>query len=452
MLACFLLVIKPMALNLLKRIFGQENGAGSDLLLPADQFRTLILHECARCDRNAHAFSMIHVDLRDGDLGRNHSVRHLAKSLIHRMRTTDEIGWLDGHSVGVFLPETGKEGAQSLAQDACQGFAYQIFTYPWLSDVRPGAADGGSRNREQNRREPEPPQVSAEREGKGAQLAFHSGGSGAFRQTVNQSVGKNAGAKKTEAEKAFSMRSIEELILPDGAPSWKRAYDIVGSFILLVVFSPVLAAVAMYIKIVSPGPVFFRQERVGYLGRPFTMIKFRTMKTGSDNVTVHQDYLKDLIGNDDKAMTKLDTGIDNRLIPLAGLLRRTCIDELPQLVNVFRGDMSLVGPRPCLEYEAEEFASWQRRRFHTVPGMTGLWQVSGKNRLTFKEMMRLDIRYATRKSAGMDLMISLKTAPAILGQVRDAVKAKRSNVSSAPKATRAARRWSLHHFLRQLFL
>jgi lipopolysaccharide/colanic/teichoic acid biosynthesis glycosyltransferase len=441
-----------MALNLLKRIFGNEKGASSDLLLPADQFRMLILHECARCDRNAHAFSMIHVDLREGDQVRKHSVRHLAKSLIHRMRTTDEIGWLDGHSVGVFLPETGKEGAQSLAQDACQGFAYQIFTYPWLGDVRPGAADDGFRNREQNRREPESPQVPAERgDGEGQHLAFHSGGSGAFRQTVNQRVGKNTGIKKTEAEKALSINSIEELILPDGAPAWKRAYDIFGSFILLVVFSPVLAAVAMYIKIVSPGPVLFRQERVGYLGRPFTMIKFRTMKTGSDNVTVHQDYLKDLIGSDDKAMTKLDTAIDNRLIPLAGLLRRTCIDELPQLINVLRGDMSLVGPRPCLDYEAEEYASWQRRRFHTVPGMTGLWQVSGKNRLTFKEMMRLDIRYATRKNAGMDLMISLKTAPAILGQVRDAVKAKRSNVSSAPKATRDARKWSLHHLVRQLF-
>ncbi|MDF1536363.1 MAG: sugar transferase [bacterium] len=250
----------------------------------------------------------------------------------------------------------------------------------------------------------------------------------------------------------FRVQRVEDLIHPDGPPLWKRAYDVFGSSVLLLAFSPILALVAVYIKIVSPGPVFFRQERVGYLGRPFTMIKFRTMRTGSDNVSVHQDYLKDIIGSGDKAMTKLDTGKDDRLIPLAGLLRRSCIDELPQLINVFRGEMSLVGPRPCLEYEAEEFAQWQRKRFHTVPGMTGLWQVSGKNRLTFKEMMRLDIRYANRKSAGMDLAISLKTVPAILGQVRDAVKAKRSGMSSAPIVARAARKWSLSDLVRQLFL
>jgi len=114
--------------------------------------------------------------------------------------------------------------------------------------------------------------------------------------------------------------------------------------------------------------------------------------------------------------------------------------------------MSLVGPRPCLDYEAEEFALWQRMRFHTVPGMTGLWQVSGKNRLTFKEMMRLDIRYASRKSAAMDLAISLKTVPAILGQVRDAVKAKRSSAPVVMKNKRAARKWSLNDLVRQFFL
>jgi lipopolysaccharide/colanic/teichoic acid biosynthesis glycosyltransferase len=181
------------------------------------------------------------------------------------------------------------------------------------------------------------------------------------------------------------------------------------------------------------------------------MTKFRTMRIDSDNVSVHRDYLKELIGTDGKAMTKLDTGNDDRLIPLAGLLRRSCIDELPQLFNVLAGDMSLVGPRPCLDYEAREFALWQRRRFHTMPGMTGLWQVSGKNRLTFKEMMRLDIRYANRKNAAMDLVISLKTLPAILGQVRDAAA---SRFAGEPSGTNVsvARKWSLHDLIRQIFL
>ena len=246
-------------------------------------------------------------------------------------------------------------------------------------------------------------------------------------------------------------KCIEELILPSRPPAWKRVYDIFGSSILLIAFSPLFAAVALYIRSVSPGPVFFRQERMGYLGRPFTMVKFRTMKVNSDNISAHKEYLKELICSDGKAMTKLDTGKDDRLIPLAGILRRSCIDELPQLINVFKGDMSLVGPRPCLYYEARDFAIWQRRRFHTVPGMTGLWQVSGKNRLTFKEMMRLDIRYANRKNPGMDLLISLKTVPAILGQVKDAVFSKLATVSPESK-TSIARKWSFNSLIRQIFL
>jgi len=247
------------------------------------------------------------------------------------------------------------------------------------------------------------------------------------------------------------MRCIEELILPDRAPVWKRTYDVFGSTVLFIALSPLFAAVALYIKIVSPGPVFFRQERIGYLGRPFTMIKFRTMRTGSDNVSIHKDYLKGLISSDGKAMTKLDAGEDDRLIPLARILRGSCIDELPQLINVFKGEMSLVGPRPCLDYEAREFALWQRRRFLSVPGMTGLWQVSGKNRLTFQEMMRLDIRYASRKNAAMDLIISFKTVPAILGQVKDAVSARISTGSSDPRV-RISRKWSISDLLRQMFL
>lgn len=434
-----------MAFDFLKRIFGNSNGG--DLLLPADQFRTLILHECARCDRRAHAFSLIHIDLRNDLKGleqNGHRLRGLSRAIVRRMRTTDEIGWLDGHSVAVFLPETDMNGARSLAVDTCQDFSYQIYTYPWIGELREDVTEGNSRGRGRNSQDQESRPVADDDEGR--QLALRS---------------ESPDAKGKEAAAPFAGNSdtarhptkhIEELILPTRAPVWKRVYDVFSSTVLLIAFSPLFAAVALYIKIVSPGPVFFRQERVGYLGRPFTMIKFRTMRTGSDNISVHKDYLKELIGSEDKAMTKLDNGQDDRLIPLAGILRGSCIDELPQLINVFKGDMSLVGPRPCLDYEAREFALWQRRRFHTVPGMTGLWQVSGKNRLTFKEMMRLDIRYANRNNAAMDLLISFKTVPAIIGQIRDAVKAKYSTGSTQPEVNRAARKWSLQHLIRQLFL
>jgi lipopolysaccharide/colanic/teichoic acid biosynthesis glycosyltransferase len=176
------------------------------------------------------------------------------------------------------------------------------------------------------------------------------------------------------------------------------------------------------------------------------------MRTDSDNVSVHRDYLRDLINSDDKAMVKLDTDKDKRLIPLARILRRTCIDELPQLINVFKGDMSLVGPRPCLDYEVQEFAPWQCRRFHTIPGMTGLWQVSGKNRLTFKEMMRLDVRYAIRKNVAMDLLISIKTVPAIFGQIKDAVHAKNLTKLAQTETGKSGHKWSLDNLIRQLFL
>jgi lipopolysaccharide/colanic/teichoic acid biosynthesis glycosyltransferase len=149
----------------------------------------------------------------------------------------------------------------------------------------------------------------------------------------------------------------------------------------------------------------------------FTMWKFRTMKVNSDT-TPHRNYLQELIHNE-KKMIKLDRERDPRIIPFGNFLRATGIDELPQLINVLQGNMSLVGPRPCLPYEAREFDPWQRRRFDAVPGLTGLWQVSGKNRTTFKEMMRLDIDYARKRAFLLDAMIVLKTIPAIIVQMGD---------------------------------
>jgi lipopolysaccharide/colanic/teichoic acid biosynthesis glycosyltransferase len=136
------------------------------------------------------------------------------------------------------------------------------------------------------------------------------------------------------------------------------------------------------------------------------------------DTTPHRDYVQGLI-NDEKIMTKLDNGKDRRIIPFGNLLRATGIDELPQLINVLLGDMSLVGPRPCLPYEVQEYSPWQMRRFDAVPGLTGLWQVSGKNRTTFKEMMRLDIGYAKKRAFLLDMMIFLRTIPAIAMQVAD---------------------------------
>jgi lipopolysaccharide/colanic/teichoic acid biosynthesis glycosyltransferase len=188
-----------------------------------------------------------------------------------------------------------------------------------------------------------------------------------------------------------------------------------------VVVIPILAACALLMtlvmKLVSPGPVFFRQERVGYLGRRFQCFKFRTMKVGSDTAS-HQAYFKELVGTN-APMQKLDGRGDNRLIPGGWLLRASGLDELPQFINILRGEMSLVGPRPCLPAEYDLYLPWQRERFTAMPGLTGLWQVSGKNRTTFDEMIRLDIRYAGSVSLGMDLWIMTATVPALLLQIYD---------------------------------
>jgi len=202
-----------------------------------------------------------------------------------------------------------------------------------------------------------------------------------------------------------------------GIPPWKRALDIGCIVILLPGLLPLMLFISLWIKFVSPGPVFFRQVRVGYRGNNFTCLKFRSMKVGADN-GVHKDYLKDLI-HSAAPMTKMDAKGDSRLIPLGELLRSTGLDELPQLINVLRGEMSLVGPRPCIPYECEDYHPWQMERFETLPGLTGLWQVNGKNRTTFNEMMNYDIAYARTKSLLLDLRIMAKTIPALISQVRE---------------------------------
>lgn len=204
-------------------------------------------------------------------------------------------------------------------------------------------------------------------------------------------------------------------------PAWKRSMDVVGAVIGLIAFSPLIILISLLIKIISPGPVFFRQQRIGFGGECFVFLKFRTMGY-NENASEHQQYLADLIDScksDEESgspMTKLDCSNPN-IFPFGRFLRNSCLDELPQLINVLRGEMSLVGPRPPISYEVEEYLRWHNGRFNTVPGMTGLWQVSGKNRLTFKEMIRLDIRYSRKMSIWADLKIMLKTPLAIIQEL-----------------------------------
>jgi lipopolysaccharide/colanic/teichoic acid biosynthesis glycosyltransferase len=220
---------------------------------------------------------------------------------------------------------------------------------------------------------------------------------------------------------------LQSLTASEGIPWWKRTLDIACVLVALPVLSLVGLAVAAVIKIVSPGPVFFRQERIGYRGRPFMCFKFRTMCVDADT-DVHKGHLEELMSSN-LPMTKLD-GDDARVIPGGIWLRSLGLDELPQLINVLRGEMSLVGPRPCVSYEFEKYLPRHRIRCATLPGLTGLWQVNDKNNTTFEEMMELDIYYVHNKSLWLDLSILTRTVPAVLLQTREVRRKKRNSRSA----------------------
>jgi len=202
----------------------------------------------------------------------------------------------------------------------------------------------------------------------------------------------------------------------------KRALDIIGSSALLILLSPLLALIALMVKLGSPGPVLFRQTRAGWRGRHFTFLKFRSMTAGNDP-SVHEKYAKEFVrGTAQKQADENGVGVfkltrDKRVTPLGEFLRKTSLDELPQLWNVLVGDMALVGPRPPIPYEVECYSLWhQRRILESKPGITGLWQVCGRSRTGFDDMVRLDLLYARTWTPWLDVKILLLTPLAVFGR------------------------------------
>jgi lipopolysaccharide/colanic/teichoic acid biosynthesis glycosyltransferase len=205
--------------------------------------------------------------------------------------------------------------------------------------------------------------------------------------------------------------------VPLRTPLSKRALDVVLASACLIVLSPLLAVVAVIVRLTSPGPALFQQTRLGRGQKPFVLYKFRTMYTGSSD-DVHRQYVAQLLTLDQPAtggrrgLYKLED--DARITKVGRLLRRTSIDELPQLINVIRGEMSLVGPRPALPWESELIGTAHVRRFLVSPGLTGLWQVSGRNSLTMREGLDLDLEYVNRQSFALDVSILARTIPVVL--------------------------------------
>jgi len=223
----------------------------------------------------------------------------------------------------------------------------------------------------------------------------------------------------------LSVETVEatRLTVPEVSlyPIAKRVMDVVLALVALVALSPLMALIALAVKLDSPGPAIFRQTRVGRWGRDFTMYKFRSMRVDADDL-LHREFAKNYI-NGDTAKIGIPSASgqivykpngDNRITRVGKFLRQTSLDELPNLVNVLKGEMSVVGPRPVVRYEVEQYSKWHLQRLAVLPGLTGLPQIRGRGRLTFEKAIRLDLEYIERRCLLLDIEIVLQTFPVLL--------------------------------------
>jgi len=368
----------------------------------AEEFHRCLQRERARADRSEITFSLLVFDLWKYT-GSDDHLRDLAQLLLSRVRLSDIVGWIDVQRIGVLLFNTPYESACKVAEDVLEKLAAlepppcTIYTYPcqYLPLIEP-ASEGRF-----------PPRAHHVNDSNGSD---NSGSSVSGHVEDNSPTLEQCSNSDPRARLVDFVHGMERF-LARPIPVWKRVCDIFFSLIVLILTLPLSLLITLVIKAVSPGPALFRQQRIGHLGRSFTFWKFRTMKVNADS-SRHKAYVSNLIKSE-VPMKKLDDG-NAQIIPFIGkLLRKTCLDELPQIINVLRGDMSLVGPRPCLPYEYQEYLLWHKRRFDTLPGMTGLWQVNGKNNTTFTEMIRFDIAYEQQRSFWLDMSILFRTIPAM---------------------------------------
>lgn len=391
---------------------GTEDVTGSAQLLPGDVIRSAIDRELYRSERSEIPLVLILFSTQRGQSGRQESeLNRLSRCLLTGTRQIDLKGWWshsDPHpTLALLLYDTPLHNAQPVVERMLK----RVHSDPSRAAIGVREAiewDVIQLYPTPNRQHQDPPGERGE--------ASSSEGD-RLRVGRRNIVWRHRNSPLLDPLLSEGSEVVMASCLTARAlPAWKRLMDCGLSVVILCLFSPLMVLISTLIKLTSSGPVFFRQQRIGINGKPFVMLKFRSMRIDHQPVT-HQQYLQKLIRSDahrnEKPMQKLDS--TNRDITMVGrFIRRTYLDELPQLFNVLKGEMSLVGPRPCLEYEAHEYLPWHCRRFLVRPGMTGLWQVSGKNRLTFSEMMRLDIRYARNCSPWLDCLIILRTPGAIL--------------------------------------
>jgi lipopolysaccharide/colanic/teichoic acid biosynthesis glycosyltransferase len=337
----------------------------ADNLLGVEQLQHVLECERVRTERIGRPFSLLTLALAEQDR-LNGGVPHLASLLRGRLRITDSAGFLGDARIGVVLPETPASGAWSVARDLSAQFelygeplACEVHTYP--QDDRRRNGSGGNDHRDDRR---------------GHRVA---------RET----------------------QSLETLFVQP-SPVWKRCLDVTGALVGLALLSPVMLVAALAIKLTSKGPIFFVQQRSGRGGKPFAICKFRTMVVDAEE---RKGKLLALNEQDGPAF-KIKN--DPRVTAVGRFLRCTSIDELPQLWNVVKGDMSLVGPRPLPCHESEACLPWQRQRLYVKPGLTCIWQVSGRSQVSFAEWVRMDVRYIRSRTLRHDLKLLVQTVPAVI--------------------------------------
>jgi lipopolysaccharide/colanic/teichoic acid biosynthesis glycosyltransferase len=352
------------------------------MLLNEDAFVSMLYLERRRAERADNRFVLVLVDVTKNINGfaKDRTVQKLTRALTEATRETDIIGWyVENSLIGIIGTELGDASNEQIQQRFLDRLR-NIF------EAKMGWEKSSA-----------------------ISVSFHF-----FPEESDKTSGDHTANIKLypEIQKRETARRFSLAI--------KRAMDVVGSAAALVFFSPIFATVALAIKFSSKGPVLFKQARLGQHGKTFTVLKFRSMRTDCD-AKIHQKYVEQFIagqvdgksGGSEGPVYKIQK--DPRVTSVGNFIRKTSLDELPQFWNVLRGDMSLVGPRPSLAYEFQAYELWHRRRVLEIkPGITGLWQVEGRSRTRFDDMVRLDLKYARVWSVWLDLRILAQTPAAVI--------------------------------------
>ena len=372
-------------------------------ILEKSEFTELVRYERERSERTNRPFSLINIDFTKTKEKTNAQVfKEIIKIIEPSIRILDRVGWIKNNTICILLPETQIAGARFAAEKfknkSKERLGEESSLLNFVVSTYPGIPDFDEENIHSNETEilsSSPPEIY-EMEYSPTVLLSESG-----HITIDPACVLDLGA--------IGLREDWQLVM-------KRLIDFVGAIFGIIIFSPIMLIIAAAVKLTSKGPLLFRQERMGYQGKKFPFLKFRSMYIDNDE-NLHREYVKKLIqgnnkeinmGSEDQPCYKMKN--DPRITPLGIILRKSSMDELPQFFNVLMGQMSLVGPRPPIPYELCNYQSWHLKRVLNVqPGITGLWQVKGRSLTTFDEMVRMDLHYSKNWDLWLDFKILFST-------------------------------------------